>query len=85
MFLAITEEIPLTVVPQELVVGSVGAGDAFMAGILWAVHEDKSIEEALHVAVCSAAQSLFDSSASGSIVPISESLLLTKKFGFRTI
>ncbi len=72
-------------VPQELVVGSVGAGDAFMAGILWAVHEDKSIEEALHVAVRSAAQSLFDSSASGSIVPISESLLLTKKFGFRTI
>ncbi len=72
-------------IPQERVAGSVGAGDAFMAGILWAVHEDKSIQEALIAGVCSAAHSLFDSSASGSVVPVAESMLLIEKYGFRKI
>ena len=76
---------PSLKIPQELVVGAVGAGDAFLSGILWAVHNDKSIEEALFTAVCLAGQSLFDSSASGSIIPVDECIKLADKFGFRSI
>lgn len=76
---------PSLKIPQELIVGAVGAGDAFLSGILWAVHNDKSIDEALFTAVCLAGQSLFDSSASGSIIPVDECTKLADKFGFRTI
>ena len=76
---------PSVNIPQELIVGAVGAGDAFLSGILWAVHNDKSIEEALYTAVCLAAQSLFDSSASGAIIPVAECVKLADKFGFRKI
>ena len=52
------------------VVGSVGAGDAFCAGILYALHEGVPLEESLHLAAANAIFNLMDASATGGAVPI---------------
>ena len=52
------------------VVGSVGAGDAFCAGILYALHENLPLEESLHLAAANAIFNLMDASATGGAVPI---------------
>jgi sugar/nucleoside kinase (ribokinase family) len=45
-------------VPKESIVSSVGAGDAFCAGVLYGIHEDWSPEEALTIGSGSAAACL---------------------------
>ena len=57
--------------------GSVGAGDAFAAGVLAGVHEDWTMEQSLLLGVNVAAASLMDASSSESIVSWQECL----KFG----
>ncbi len=42
-------------IPQSKIVGTVGAGDAFAAGVLYGLHEGCPIESALHYGVCVAA------------------------------
>jgi len=51
-------QVPACSVPQEYIEGSVGAGDAFVAGFLYAMHEDWPIKEALSLAHTVAAVSL---------------------------
>jgi sugar/nucleoside kinase (ribokinase family) len=41
--------IPSLQIPQDQIVGTVGAGDAFCAGILYALHEGWSAEQALQI------------------------------------
>ena len=69
--------------PQEKIVGATGAGDAFGAGLLHGLHEDKPIEECLRYAVCVAAASLTEANCSGGIKPLKECLELGAAFGFR--
>lgn len=45
-------------IPETLLKGAVGAGDAFAAGMLYAIHEGWSLEEALELAHATAAASL---------------------------
>ncbi|HEY8965507.1 MAG TPA: carbohydrate kinase family protein [Candidatus Methylacidiphilales bacterium] len=45
-------------VPPEKIVGTVGAGDAFAAGVLHGLHEEAGIDEALRHGVCAAAACL---------------------------
>ena len=52
------------------VVGSVGAGDAFCAGILYSLHEGVPLEESLHLAAANAIFNLMDASATGGAVSI---------------
>ena len=54
------------------VVGSVGAGDAFCAGILYALHEGLELEDSLHLAAANAIFNLMDASATGGAVPIAQ-------------
>ena len=54
------------------VVGSTGAGDAFCAGMLYALHENLPIEESLKLGAANAIFNLADASSTGGAVPISE-------------
>lgn len=54
-------------VPQTYIKGSVGAGDAFVAGFLYAMHEDWPIKSALTLAHAVAAVSLGSPTTVGSI------------------
>ncbi|MGY4384975.1 sugar/nucleoside kinase (ribokinase family) [Pedobacter sp. UYP24] len=74
---------PSVKVPEELIVGAVGAGDAFAAGVLMGVHDDQPIEKCLVLGVCAAAASLFASTSSDSLLSSTECLFLSKKYGYR--
>ena len=54
------------------IVGSVGAGDAFCAGILYSLHEGLPLEESLHVGAANAIFNLMDPTATGGAVPIAK-------------
>ncbi len=58
--------------PVEKIVGTNGAGDAFCSGILYALHEDLPILEALQLANAAAVFNLRHPTASGGAVSIAE-------------
>lgn len=61
----------------EQIVGAVGAGDAFAAGMLYALHEGWSVERALHLGHAVAASSLRSATAVESIGALDECLVLS--------
>jgi sugar/nucleoside kinase (ribokinase family) len=71
--------------PQERIAGATGAGDAFAAGILFALHENFPMQRALQLAVCVAASCLAHPSTSEGILPRAECEALGGQFGFRTL
>ncbi len=73
---------PCVNVPVEKIKGSVGAGDAFAAGVLAGVHEDWTMAQSLLLGVSVAAASLMDASSSESIVSWQECLKLGETTGY---
>lgn len=71
--------------PQERIVGAVGAGDAFAAGLLWGLHQNVEMEAALRFGVVSAASCLQGAGTSDGILPLNECLELGRMFGFRKL
>ena len=71
--------------PQARIVGTVGAGDAFAAGVLLGLHEGVAMNVALTYGVCAAAASLTDATSSNGVKPLSECLKLAEQFGYRRI
>ncbi|HMP91386.1 MAG TPA: carbohydrate kinase family protein, partial [Phnomibacter sp.] len=71
--------------PHQHIAGTVGAGDAFAAGVLASVHEHKSMQEALQLGVCAAAACLTHATCSGGVMPIASCVKLGNDFGFRSI
>jgi sugar/nucleoside kinase (ribokinase family) len=69
--------------PAKYVAGTAGAGDAFCAGVLFGLHEDWGVQRCLLTGVCIAAASLADATCTAGVGPLSKSLGLGKKFGFR--
>jgi sugar/nucleoside kinase (ribokinase family) len=69
--------------PQECIAGTVGAGDAFAAGVLLGLHEDVPIEVALTYGVCAAAASLLDPTSTNGVKTLSQCLRLVEEFGYR--
>lgn len=69
--------------PGNEISGSVGAGDAFAAGVLMGIHDQKEMDFCLKQGVCAAASSLFASTSSDGIMPASECILLSSRYGFR--
>jgi sugar/nucleoside kinase (ribokinase family) len=67
---------------SELIAGTVGAGDAFAAGVLYGLHESWPIAQALELGTCAAAASLLDPTCSGGILACTESLSFGRKQGF---
>jgi sugar/nucleoside kinase (ribokinase family) len=73
---------PSVKMPDGKIKGSVGAGDAFAAGVLAGVHEDWTMAKSLLLGVNVAAVSLMDASSSESIVSWQECLKLGEDFGY---
>jgi sugar/nucleoside kinase (ribokinase family) len=69
--------------PAGEIAGTVGAGDAFAAGVLYGLHEAWTIGRCLELGVCSAAASLRHPSCSESLMPMAECLALGARFGYR--
>ncbi len=62
--------------PCGYIKGTVGAGDAFCAGVLYAAETEKTLPEALRLGACSAAASLSEVSASDGLRTADEVLKL---------
>ena len=76
---------PSCFVKKSEIVGTNGAGDAFFAGLLYAIHEDMPMEEALKVASASARFNLKAATASGGAPELGELLDYVKTCGFEEI
>lgn len=74
-------EVPSLNLPSDYIKGTVGAGDAFCAGILYAAETDMGMEKALKLAACTAAASLSEVSASDGVKKVEEVLKLYNIYG----
>ncbi len=68
--------------PRNRIKCVVGSGDAFAAGVLFGVHEGKSMAECLEYGVSAAAACITDHTTSGGLLPLQECLALAKRYGF---
>ena len=71
--------------PDGWIKGTVGAGDAFCAGILSAVTMELSLPEALRLGGCAAASSLAAPGATESVSAVADVLAIGETYGFRTV
>ncbi len=69
-------EIPSLKLPKGFIAGTVGAGDAFCAGVLLGAHRGESLAQAIEDGVASAACSLRAAGASEGVVPLAEARAL---------
>ena len=74
---------PSVNVPQSEIIGTVGAGDAFYAGMLFGIHEGWTLDQCLALANASAATSLHSATTSSSIRPWAECLAYAKAKGLK--
>jgi sugar/nucleoside kinase (ribokinase family) len=72
-------------VSQTEIVGTVGAGDAFYAGMLFGLHEDWSMPKCLALANACAATSLHSATTSASIRTAAECLSYAEARGLRDV
>jgi sugar/nucleoside kinase (ribokinase family) len=73
---------PAVRVPAEMISGSVGAGDALAAGVLFGLHEEWPMKRALELGACAAAASLLHPTCSESVPPHGECLAFGRAQGF---
>lgn len=74
---------PSLKLPEGWIKGTVGAGDAFCAGVLYAAEKEMGMPEALKLGACSAAASLTEVSASDGMKTLVEVLNLYDLYGKR--
>lgn len=65
------------------IIGAVGAGDAFAAGVLAGIHDGWHMQQCLELGVCVAGSSLFSATSSDSILPVAACLQLGQQYGFK--
>jgi sugar/nucleoside kinase (ribokinase family) len=76
---------PSVNLPVEKIKGTVGAGDAFAAGVLLGIHEDFEIERCLEIGVSAAAACLLSPTCSDGILSYKECLSFSRKYQFRDL
>ena len=74
-------EVPSLKLPMGYIKGTVGAGDAFCAGVLYAAETGMDLERGLRLAACTAAASLSEVSASDGVNSVAEVLKLYDMYG----
>ena len=72
--------VPSLKLPEGWVKGTVGAGDAFCAGVLYCAETGKPIDEALRLGACCAAASLSEVSASDGVRSYEECIALYEQY-----
>jgi sugar/nucleoside kinase (ribokinase family) len=73
------------IMPEESIVGTTGAGDAFAAGTLYGLHENWPIPECLKSGVSCAAMSLLEANCSGGIRSLDRTFELAHTNGYRNL
>jgi len=68
--------------PPEKIKGTVGAGDAFAAGVLAGLHEEWGMAKSLELGVNVAAASLMDTTSSGGIVSWQQCMEIGSVYGY---
>jgi sugar/nucleoside kinase (ribokinase family) len=76
---------PSLKIPEALIAGAAGAGDAFAAGVLYGLHEGWPIGRCLTLGVCTAAASLREVTCSDGVRLLAECLQLADQWGFREL
>jgi sugar/nucleoside kinase (ribokinase family) len=76
---------PAVRVPPDRVAGSVGAGDAFAAGVLYGRHEGWPMARSLELGVCSAATSLLHPTCSEGVRASGDCLAFGRGLGWNTL
>ena len=76
--------VPSLALPPGWIRGSVGAGDAFCAGMLYAVLKGLEPEEALRLASCAAACNPSSPDSTGGARPLDETMALDRRFPRQT-
>jgi sugar/nucleoside kinase (ribokinase family) len=71
-------------VPEDFIRGANGAGDAFVAGVLYGRHEQWPLEECLVLGLCAGASALGSVSTTTSVGTVAECLALVERWGWRT-
>jgi len=71
--------------PASAIAGANGAGDAFAAGMLYALHEQWPMEKCLELAHACAGASMRAVSTTAGVATVGECLALAKKWGFRPL
>jgi sugar/nucleoside kinase (ribokinase family) len=69
--------------PQNFIKGTVGAGDAFCAGVLYGLHEQIPLEETIKIGICTAASCLMQPGATDGVLALKKALELGKKYKWR--
>lgn len=70
-------------VPAEYIRGANGAGDAFVAGVLYGLHERWKLEDSLVLGLCAGASALGSVSTTTSVGTVAECLALADRWGWR--
>ena len=71
------------ILPGEQVVGSLGAGDAFCAGVLLGAEKGWTLDQAIDLGIAAAAASLRDSSATAGVCPSEEAMRMFDQYDRR--
>jgi sugar/nucleoside kinase (ribokinase family) len=71
--------------PPSAIAGANGAGDAFAAGMLYALHDEWPISDCLRLAHACAAASMRAVSTTAGVASVAECLALADKWGFRPL
>ena len=77
--------VPSLELPKGWIKGSVGAGDAFCAGMLYSFLKGMSAEEGMRLASCAAAMNLAATDSVSGAKPLNETLALDSRFARRSI
>lgn len=77
--------LPSLALPPDWIKGTVGAGDAFCAGMLYSFLSGMSNEDGMRLASCAAAANLTATDSISGAMPLTETLALEKQFARRKI
>ena len=72
-------------IPEGAIKGTAGAGDAFASGVLYGLHENWPMRDALRLGVCAAASSLFHPTCSEGVRKAAACLQLEAEFSWQAL